>query len=110
MRLDELLGLEIIQIFVDNLENCTDVEILKEIVLALGNLLELYNNQDEDDMMGGPSGMDDMSEYKNRVVGLLAQCGGFRVLEELQNHKNDDVYEVVSGIIINYIPYEGDMK
>lgn len=52
------------------------------------------------------SKMKDMSRDPNPYITILAEDNFFPVIEDLQTHPNDDVYNAVSTLIDNHMCFE----
>jgi len=86
-----LVEQNLIEILVETLKTNNESTILKVSLEAIENILYVGENTYNQD--------------NNPFLIRLAECGGYSVIENLQGHPSNDVYNIVERIITNHMQY-----
>jgi importin subunit alpha-6/7 len=76
------------------------VKDLKTVLVSLEGLDKLLN--------AGKRRMENEGLMRNPYAVLVEECGGIEVIDKLQKHKNENVFNLVSDIIDKYFPEDED--
>lgn len=87
--------MDLIQLIVETLRNSNEGVIIKGCLEALESIL---NN--------GKAAIQNTGVTKNPFVIRLAQSEGLPVVESLQSHPNNEIYEIVARIIEEHLDFE----
>jgi len=94
-QITELVDREFVELLVDTIRENTETRLLQNCLDALDAVLQACKTQDE------------MIEEHSceKTLQRLAACGGYVLLEDLQNHKDDGIYKIVAQIIENFLEF-----
>jgi len=90
-----LVEYDLIQLIVETLRNNNEAVIIKGCLEALESILNTGKAATAESGIG-----------KNPFVIRLAQAQGLPVVESLQSHPNNEVYEIVARIIEDHLDFE----
>jgi len=94
-QIQVLVEFEIIQLIVETLQNNNDTIVTKGCLEALEIILNFGKDMAHASQLG-----------KNPFVIKLAQAQGLQVVESLQSHPENEIYEIVSRIIDDHLDFE----
>jgi len=94
-QIQVLVEFEIIQLIVETLQNNNDPVVTKGGLEALETILNYGKDIAHASQLG-----------KNPFVIKLAQAQGLQVVESLQSHPENEIYEIVSRIIDEHLDFE----
>jgi len=94
-QVDKLVRFDVVAVFVHRLEENGDAKVMKMCLEALECILSEYKQNHYG--YGGQA---------HPGMARLTQCGGVQIIENLQTHADNEVYNAVSRLIDNHFEYE----
>lgn len=94
-QIAELVDQGIIELLIDTLRQNGEAKLLRSCLGALQAILDEYDTYQSQGAFEG-----------NEILERIAQYGGYAVLEDLQNHVDNGVYNAVAKIIEEYLDFD----
>ena len=94
-QIAELVERDFVELLVETIKENTETKLLKNCLDALEAVLQEYKSQEEL--------LEEVS--CEMILKRLAACGGYVIIEDLQKHQDDGIYNTVSNIIENYFDF-----